>query len=75
MIFGTTTIAPAVATVVCMAVTWRKNGRPDVSMCLNAALAGLVGITAGCANVSGLGAAVIGAVSGVLVVVVVEAWI
>lgn len=72
VIFGTTTIAPAVATVVCMAVTWLKNGSPDVSMCLNAALAGLVGITAGCANVSGLGSAVIGAVSGVLVVVVVE---
>ena len=72
MIFATTTIAPAVATVVCMLLTWLKNGSPDVSMCLNASLAGLVAITAGCANVSGLGAAVIGAVAGILVVVVVE---
>ena len=71
-ILGTTTIAPAVATFVCMIFTWVKNGKPDVSMCLNASLAGLVGITAGCAAVDGLGAAVIGAVCGILVVVVVE---
>ena len=71
-ILGTTTIAPAVATVVCMLVTWKKNGGPDVSMCLNAALGGLVGVTAGCANVSAVGAAVIGAVAGVLVVAAVE---
>ena len=71
-ILGTTTIAPAVATVVCMLVTWKKNSGPDVSMCLNAALGGLVGVTAGCANVSAVGAAVIGAVAGVLVVAAVE---
>ena len=71
-IFGTTTIAPAAATVTCMLFTWRKNGKPDVSMCLNAALAGLVAITAGCASVDAVGAAVIGAVSGVLVDLVVE---
>ena len=71
-ILGTTTIAPAVATVVCMLVTWKKNGGPDVSMCLNAALGGLVGVAAGCANVSAVGAAVIGAVAGVLVVAAVE---
>ena len=65
-IFGTTTIAPAVATVTCMLFTWRKNGKPDVSMCLNASLAGLVAITAGCASVDALGAAVIGVVSGIL---------
>ena len=41
-IFLTTTIAPAVATVVCMVFTWVKYGKPDVSMCLNASLAGLV---------------------------------
>ncbi len=67
-ILGTTTIAPAVATVVCMCYTWLRTGKPDVSMCLNASLAGLVAITAGCASVDAIGAAVIGAVSGVLVV-------
>lgn len=71
-IFLTTTIAPAVATVVCMIFTWIKNGKPDVSMCLNASLAGLVGITAGCAALDAIGAIVVGIVSGILVVVVVE---
>ena len=47
-IFLTTTIAPALATVSCMIFTWIKYGKPDVSMCLNASLAGLVAITAGC---------------------------
>ena len=47
-IFMNTTIAPATATVVCMLFTWIKDGKPDVGMCLNASLAGLVGITAGC---------------------------
>ena len=67
-IFVTTTIAPAVATVVCMIFTWVKYGKPDVSMCLNASLAGLVAITAPCDVVDALGAIIIGAVSGVLVV-------
>lgn len=71
-IFVTTTIAPAVATCVTMVFTWIKNGKPDVSMCLNASLAGLVGITAGCDALDALGAAIVGAVSGILVVVVVE---
>ena len=71
-IFGTTTIAPAVATVTCMIYTWLKNGKPDVSMCLNATLAGLVAITAGCASVDALGATIIGIVSGILVDVAVE---
>ncbi len=71
-IFGTTTIAPAVATVVCMLFTWIKNKKPDVSMCLNASLAGLVAVTAGCTNVDAIGATIIGAVSGFLVVGVVE---
>ena len=71
-IFLTTTIAPAVATVVCMLFTWIKYGKPDVSMCLNASLAGLVGITAGCANVDAVGATIIGLVDGILVVIVVE---
>ncbi len=72
-IFLTTTIAPSVATCTTMFYTWKKNGKPDVSMCLNAALAGLVGITAGCDALDALGAAVVGIVSGILVVVVVEA--
>ncbi len=67
-IFVTTTIAPAVATVVCMIFTWVKYGKPDVSMCLNAALAGLVAITAPCDVCDALGAIIIGAVAGVLVV-------
>lgn len=71
-ILATTTIAPAVATVSCMIYTWLKNGKPDVSMCLNASLAGLVGVTAGCANVDAIGAAIIGIVSGIIVVVIVE---
>lgn len=72
-IFVTTTIAPAVATCITMLFTWFKNGKPDVSMCLNGALAGLVGVTAGCDAVDALGSAIIGIVSGILVVVVVEA--
>ena len=67
-IFVTTTIAPAIATVVCMIFTWIKYGKPDVSMCLNASLAGLVAITAPCDVTDALGAAVIGAVAGLLVV-------
>ena len=71
-IFLTTTIAPAVATCTTMIFTWIKNGKPDVSMCLNASLAGLVGITAGCDALDAIGATVVGVVSGILVVVVVE---
>jgi Amt family ammonium transporter len=67
-VFVTTTIAPSVATVVCMIFTWIKYGKPDVSMCLNASLAGLVAITAPCDVVDAFGAIVIGVVSGVLVV-------
>ena len=67
-VFLTTTVAPAVATVVCMAFTWVKYGKPDVSMCLNASLAGLVAITAPCDVTDCAGAGIIGAVSGVLVI-------
>ena len=73
-IFLATTIAPSVATVTTMLYTWIKNGKPDVSMCLNASLAGLVGVTAGCDAFDALGAGVVGIVSGILVVVVVE-WL
>lgn len=71
-IFVTTTLAPAFASCATMAYTWIKNGKPDVSMTLNGSLAGLVAITAGCANVDALGSIIIGIVAGVLVVVVVE---
>ena len=64
----TTTVAPAIATVVCMIFTWVRYGKPDVSMCLNASLAGLVAITAPCDVTDCFGAIVIGAVAGVLVV-------
>ena len=67
-VFMTTTIAPAVATVTCMIFTWVKYGKPDVSMCLNASLAGLVAITAPCDVVDGAGAVIIGIVAGILVV-------
>ena len=67
-IFLTTTVAPAIATVFCMVFTWIKYGKPDVSMCLNASLAGLVAITASCDVTDAFGAVVIGAVAGLLVV-------
>ena len=67
-IFVATTIAPAVATVTCMIFTWVKYGKPDVSMCLNASLAGLVAITAPCDVADALGASIIGIVAGLLVV-------
>ena len=71
-IFVNTTVAPAVASCVTMIFTWIKNKKPDVGMTLNASLAGLVGVTAGCSIVSAVGALVIGIVSGFLVVLVCE---
>jgi len=71
-VFTTTTIAPALACVTTMIFTWIKNGKPDVSMTLNASLAGLVAITPTCATVDALGASIIGIVAGIVVVVVVE---
>ncbi len=67
-IFLTTTVAPAIATVTTMIFTWIKYGKPDVSMCLNASLAGLVAITAPCDVTDCFGAMVIGVVSGLLVI-------
>ena len=67
-VFLTTTVAPAVATVTTMIFTWIKYGKPDVSMCLNASLAGLVAITAPCDVTDCVGSAVIGLVAGLLVV-------
>lgn len=71
-VFLTTTLAPAIATVVTMVFTWIKDGKPDVSMSLNGSLAGLVAITASCDCVDALGSILIGAVAGILVVLVVE---
>ncbi|MBO4792386.1 MAG: adenylate cyclase, partial [Clostridia bacterium] len=71
-IFVTTTIAPAVATCTTMIFTWLKNGKHDVSMCINESLAGLVGITAGCDALDAFGSVVVGVVSGFLVVFAVE---
>ncbi|MCR5607150.1 MAG: ammonium transporter [Treponema sp.] len=67
-IFLTTTVAPAVATVTAMIFTWLKYGKPDVSMCLNASLAGLVAITAPCDVTDCAGAAIIGLVAGLLII-------
>ena len=66
-IFATTTVAPAVATCTVMLITWIKYGKPDVAMCLNGSLAGLVAITAGCDAVNVFGSFVIGILSGFVV--------
>ena len=71
-VFVNTNLAAAIATCVTMAFTWIKYGKPDVSMSLNGSLAGLVAITAGCDAVSPIGAAIIGAVAGILIVLGVE---
>jgi len=69
LVFFNTNLAAALATLVCMGYTWIRYGKPDVSMTFNAALAGLVGITAGCDAVNPFGAAIIGIVCGLAVVV------
>jgi Amt family ammonium transporter len=68
MIFVNTNLAAAAGAVLAMIVSWMKFGKPEVGMSLNGALAGLVGITAGCANVSPGSAIIIGAVAGIIVV-------
>lgn len=68
----TTTLAAAAGAIAAMAVSWTWFGKPDPSMSLNGALAGLVGITAGCWVVSPLGAVIIGLIAGILVVLSVE---
>ena len=72
LVFFNTNLAAAVATLTTMLFTWLRYGKPDVSMTFNAALAGLVGITAGCDAVNPFGAAIIGLVCGILVVLSVE---
>lgn len=71
-IFVTTNMAPCVAATTCMIITWLRYKKPDVSMCLNGALAGLVGVTAGCDTVSIPGAFCIGVICGFVVVFGVE---
>jgi len=68
----TTNLAAAAGAMVAMFVSWMLYGKPDISMTLNGALAGLVGITAGCAAVSPGGAAIIGAIAGGVVVLSIE---
>ncbi len=71
-IMVTTNLAAAFAATATMLLTWVRYKKPDVSMTLNGALAGLVGITAGCDAVSPVGAAIIGIISGIVVVFSVE---
>ena len=68
MIFVNTNLAAAAAAVAAMFTSWALFKKPEISMSLNGALAGLVGITAGCANVSPTSSVIIGAIAGVLVV-------
>ena len=72
LIFFNTNLAAAVACCVTLVFTWLRYGKPDVSMTYNAALAGLLGITAGCDAVSPAGAAVMGLVFGIVIVLAVE---
>ncbi len=74
LVFMNTNLAAAVATCATMIFTWFRYGKPDVSMTMNGALAGLVAITAGCDCVSPVGAFFIGLVAGILVVLSVEFW-
>lgn len=68
----TTNLAAAAAAITAMFVSWGLYKKPDISMTLNGALAGLVAITAGCAAVSPIGAAIIGVLAGALVVFSIE---
>ncbi len=72
VIAATTNLAAAAGGVAALFTAWMRFGKPDVSMSFNGVLAGLVGITAGCANVSPVGAIVIGLGAGVLVILSVE---
>lgn len=71
-IFITTNLSAAMGAIMAMTVTWLKYGKPDVSMTLNGALAGLVAVTAGTAAVSPIGSAIIGTIAGVVIVLSVE---
>ena len=71
-VFFNTNLAAAVACCATLIFTWLRYGKPEVSMTYNAALAGLVGITAGCDAVDAVGAAVMGLVFGIVIVLAVE---
>jgi ammonium transporter, Amt family len=68
----TTNLAAAAGAVIALFLTWIKYGKPDASMTLNGALAGLVGVTAGCAAIDNYGAIAIGLVCGLVVVYSIE---
>ncbi|TRZ43731.1 ammonium transporter [Robertkochia solimangrovi] len=68
----TTNLAAAAGAVTALITTWIRYGKAEISMTLNGALAGLVGITAGCAAVSPAGAAIIGVLSGLTVIFSIE---
>ncbi len=68
MIFVNTNLAAAAGCVLAMFTSWIRFGKPDIGMSLNGALAGLVAITAGCANVTPLSSVIIGAIAGIIVV-------
>ena len=68
MIFVNTNLAAAAGCVLAMFTSWIRFGKPDIGMSLNGALAGLVAITAGCANVTPLSSIIIGAIAGIIVV-------
>lgn len=72
LVFFNTNLAAACACVATLIFTWIRYGKPDVSMTYNAALAGLVGITAGCDTVSPVGAAIMGLIFGIVMVLAVE---
>lgn len=71
-VFFNTNLATAVACCVTLIVTWLRYKKPDVSMTYNAALAGLVGVTASCDAIDAVGAAIIGAICGAVIVFAVE---
>jgi Amt family ammonium transporter len=68
----TTTLAAAAGALITMFFTWIRYRKPDASMTLNGALAGLVGITAGCAVVSPISAMIIGALCGIIVSIAID---
>ncbi|WP_349673594.1 ammonium transporter [Lacrimispora sp.] len=68
----TTNLAAAASTLVTLLFTWKRYGKPDVSMTLNGSLAGLVAITAGCDIVTPYEAIIIGAIAGAFIVLAIE---
>ena len=72
LVFFNTNMSAAVACCAALIFTWIRYKKPDVSMTYNAALAGLVGVTAGCDAVNPVGAFFIGAVCGIVMVLAIE---